>query len=56
MSELLVALAEAVGLLLARLSEHVVDRSMVTVVRGGRAHAGSAVVADRVTDRAVACV
>jgi len=45
-AKLLVALTEAVGLLLTRLSEHVVDRSMVTVVRGRRAHAGSTVVAD----------
>jgi hypothetical protein len=57
MTELLVAVAiavtVAVGLLLRSLGEHGVDRSVVTVVTVGRAHAGSTVVADLIADRTV---
>jgi hypothetical protein len=53
MTELLVAKAVAVSLLLRRLSKHGVDRSVVAVMSVGRAHTGSAVVTNLVADRAV---
>jgi hypothetical protein len=51
MTELLVVEAVAVGLLLRRLSEHGVQRSVVAVVSVGRAHADNTVVAVLVASR-----